>query len=43
MRGISNIRIAHDLPKPGLFLFLGAIIIWKEYSFRLVMRRDMRQ
>jgi divalent metal cation (Fe/Co/Zn/Cd) transporter len=35
---ILNIRIAHDSPKPWTLLVLGAIIIWKEYSFRLVMR-----
>ncbi|MFB0910247.1 MAG: cation diffusion facilitator family transporter [Flavobacterium sp.] len=38
---ILNIRIAHDLPKPWTLLVLGAIIIWKEYSFRLVMRRSV--
>jgi cation diffusion facilitator family transporter len=38
---ILNIRIAHDSPKPWTLLVLGAIIIWKEYSFRLVMRRSV--
>jgi cation diffusion facilitator family transporter len=38
---ISNIRIAHDLPKPWTLFVLGAIIIWKEYSFRLVMKRSI--
>jgi cation diffusion facilitator family transporter len=38
---ISNIQTAHDLPKPWTLLVLGAIIIWKEYSFRLVMRRSL--
>jgi cation diffusion facilitator family transporter len=38
---ISNIRTAHDLPKPWTLLVLGAIIIWKEYSFRLVMRKSV--
>ncbi|PKH68080.1 cation-efflux pump [Flavobacterium sp. ALD4] len=38
---ISNIQTAHDLPKPWTLLVLGAIIIWKEYSFRLVIRRSL--
>lgn len=38
---ISNIRTDHDLPKPWTLLILGAIIIWKEYSFRLVMKRSI--
>jgi cation diffusion facilitator family transporter len=38
---ISNIRTPHDLPKPWTLLVLGGIIIWKEYSFRLVMRRSV--
>jgi divalent metal cation (Fe/Co/Zn/Cd) transporter len=37
---ILNIRIAHDSPKPWTSC-IGAIIIWKEYSFRLVMRRSV--
>ena len=38
---INNIGTSHDLPKPWTLLVLGTIIIWKEYSFRLVMRRSM--
>lgn len=38
---ISNIRTAHDLPKPWTLFVLGAIIIWKEYSFRLVIKRSI--
>ena len=34
---INNIGTSHDLPKPWTLLVLGTIIIWKEYSFRLVM------
>jgi cation diffusion facilitator family transporter len=30
----------HDLPKSWTLYVLGAIIIWKEYSFRLVMKRS---
>ncbi|WP_369753296.1 cation diffusion facilitator family transporter [Flavobacterium sp. WC2409] len=38
---IINIQIAHDLPKSWTLFVLGAIIIWKEYSFRLVMKRSI--
>ncbi|TDD75196.1 cation diffusion facilitator family transporter [Flavobacterium caseinilyticum] len=38
---IVNIRTPHQLPKPWTLLVLGAIIIWKEYSFRLVMKRSI--
>ena len=37
---INNIGTPHELPKPWTLLVLGTIIIWKEYSFRLVMRRS---
>jgi cation diffusion facilitator family transporter len=37
---ISNIGITHKLPESWTLFILGAIIIWKEYSFRLVMRRS---
>ncbi|MFV5689104.1 cation diffusion facilitator family transporter [Flavobacterium sp. ZT3R25] len=37
---ISNIGTPHELPKSWTLFILGAIIIWKEYSFRLVMRRS---
>jgi len=37
---INNIRTAHDLPKSWTLYVLGAIIIWKEYSFRIVMKRS---
>jgi len=36
---IANIGTPHELPKPWTLIVLGAIIIWKEYSFRLVMKR----
>lgn len=36
---IKNIRTPHDLPAPWTLFILGAIIIWKELSYRLVMRR----
>ncbi|MFV5692308.1 cation diffusion facilitator family transporter [Flavobacterium sp. LT1R49] len=37
---INNIGTPHELPKSWTLFILGAIIIWKEYSFRLVMRRS---
>ncbi|WP_281239022.1 cation diffusion facilitator family transporter [Flavobacterium praedii] len=37
---IINIQTSHDLPKSWTLYVLGAIIIWKEYSFRLVMKRS---
>lgn len=38
---INNIRTTHDLPKSWTLYVLGAIIIWKEYSFRVVMKRSI--
>ena len=38
---ILNIQKPHDLPKSWTLLVLGAIIIWKEISFRLVMKRSI--
>lgn len=37
---ISNISTPHDLPESWTLIVLGLIIIWKEYSFRLVMKRS---
>lgn len=37
---IRNIGRPHGLPAPWTLIVLGAIIIWKELSFRLVMRRS---
>ena len=39
---IINIQTPHKLPKPWTLIVLGAIIIWKEYSFRLVMKRSLQ-
>ena len=39
---ILNIRTPHQLPKPWTLIVLGAIIIWKEYSFRVVMKRSVQ-
>lgn len=38
---IMNIQTPHDLPKSWTLFILGAIIIWKEYSFQLVMKRSI--
>ncbi|UFH35585.1 cation diffusion facilitator family transporter [Flavobacterium acetivorans] len=38
---IANISIPHELPKPWTLIVLGSIIIWKEFSFRLVMKRSV--
>ncbi|AOW11157.1 cation diffusion facilitator family transporter [Flavobacterium gilvum] len=37
---ITNIQTPHELPKSWTLYVLGAIILWKEYSFRLVMKRS---
>ena len=39
---IINIQTPHKLPKSWTLIVLGAIIIWKEYSFRLVMKRSLQ-
>ncbi|MEO8235031.1 MAG: cation diffusion facilitator family transporter [Flavobacterium sp.] len=36
---ISNIGTPHNLPKPWTLIILFFIIIWKEISFRLVMKK----
>lgn len=37
---IHNINTPHKLPKPFTLFILGAIILWKEYSFQKVMRKS---
>jgi hypothetical protein len=37
---ISNIQTPHELPQSWTLLVLG-VNYWKEYSFRLVMRRSI--
>lgn len=37
---IKNIQTPHDLPKPWTLIVLGAIIIWKEISFQIVIRKS---
>ena len=39
---ISNIGTPHELPKPWTLIVLGVIIFWKEFSFRLVMKRGIQ-
>ncbi len=36
---IQNIGTPHELPKPFTLIILGAIIFWKEISYRLVMKK----
>ena len=38
---IENIQTPHLSPKPWTLIVLGAIIIWKEISFRLVLKRSV--
>ncbi|MBG6110709.1 cation diffusion facilitator family transporter [Flavobacterium sp. CG_23.5] len=38
---IGNIRTPHDLPHSWTLYVLAAIIIWKEYSFRVVIKRSI--
>ncbi|NKI27229.1 cation transporter [Arenibacter sp. 6A1] len=38
---IHNIRTPHNLPKPWTLIVLGAIIFWKEISFRLVLKKSI--
>ena len=37
---IQNIRIPHKLPKPWTLIVLGIIIIWKEFSYRIVLKKS---
>lgn len=36
---IKNIGTPHELPKPWTLILLAALIIWKEVSFRMVMKK----
>lgn len=38
---IANIQQPHELPKSWTLFILGAIILWKEYSFQLVIKRSI--
>ncbi|MNJ94205.1 Ferrous-iron efflux pump FieF [compost metagenome] len=37
---IENIGTPHDLPKPWTLFVLGGIIVWKEISYRIVMKKS---
>lgn len=37
---ISNINTPHELPKSWTLIVLGSIIIWKEISYRLVIKKS---
>jgi cation diffusion facilitator family transporter len=39
-RSIENIRTPHNLPESYTLWFLGVIIIWKEASYRFVIRKS---
>lgn len=38
-QSLINIRTPHELPKPWTLIVLGIIIIWKEISYQVVMRK----
>ena len=38
---IVNIQTPHGLPKPWTLIVLGGIIIWKEISFRVVIKKSI--
>lgn len=40
-QSISNIRTPHETPKGWTLLVLGGIILWKEISFRLVLKKSL--
>jgi cation diffusion facilitator family transporter len=37
---INNIRTPHEPPKPYTLIVLGAIIIWKEISYRIMLKKS---
>lgn len=37
---IKNIGTSHDLPKPWTLIILGTIILWKEISYRFVIKKS---
>ena len=39
-QSIQNIRIPHESPRPFTLIVLGAIILWKEISFRFVIKKS---
>ncbi len=39
-QSIQNIRTPHELPKPFTLIVLAGILVWKELSYRFVMRKS---
>lgn len=39
-KSIQNIRTPHELPRAWTLLVLGAIIIWKEFTFQIVVKKS---
>ncbi|MDQ5929310.1 MAG: hypothetical protein QG594_1088, partial [Bacteroidota bacterium] len=39
---IVNIQTPHGLPQPWTLFILGGIIVWKEYSFRVVIKKSIQ-
>jgi cation diffusion facilitator family transporter len=39
-QSISNIRIPHELPQSYTLWFLASVIVWKEVSFRFVIKKS---
>ena len=39
-QSIRNIQTPHEFPKPLTLIVLGAIIIWKEVSFKIVIKKS---
>lgn len=37
---IHNIQTPHELPKPWTLIVLAAIIVWKEVSFRIIIKKS---
>ena len=37
---IQNIQTPHNVPKPWTLIVLGCIILWKEISFRIVLKKS---
>ncbi len=41
-KSIENINTPHDLPKPWTLYVLGGIILWKEISYRIVIKSSKK-
>jgi cation diffusion facilitator family transporter len=40
MHGIENIKTSHELPRAYTLIILAGIIVWKEISYRLVVKKS---